>query len=185
MNKLISGCILISFIFVSCTTVANVPNVNYNYPNNGITNNAVLAVKDYEPIEIIFVKSSEVIDGDGNHTGSKITYEMLMLEAQKLEADDVINIKIDVNQKEEIIKTNDNYYITQTTYNYTASALAIKYTTAIQTGNPANSFQDIGNDMIIPKEEQKAGSSTSTAVGVVLAILAGIGTLWVINDLNN
>jgi hypothetical protein len=157
------------------------PNVNYNYPHDGITNNAVLAVKDYEPIEIIFLKSSETVDGDGNHTGSKITYEMLMLEVQKLGADDVINIRIDVNQKEEIIKGKDNFNITQTTYNYTASALAIKYTTAIQTDNPTNSLQNIGNDMIITKEEQKSGSGTIIAAGIIFTILILVGAGLIIS----
>jgi hypothetical protein len=91
-------------------------------------------VKDYETLGIIFVKSSEVIDSTGTHTGSKITYEMLMLEAQRLGADDVVNIRIDVNEEVEVLKSTDLLFgsiYTRTTYHYTATGLAIKYTDAV------------------------------------------------------
>ena len=87
----------IGVYFASCATTTY-PAVNYHYPQSGNSNNATIVVKDYQPMGIIFVKSSEIVDGAGNHTGSKITYEMLMLEAKKLDADDVINIRIDMNQ---------------------------------------------------------------------------------------
>lgn len=151
MNKLLTFSAFFVLVFVSCTTTitTNDQDVNYNYPHDGNNNNAILAVKDYEPLGLIFVKSTEVIDSSGNHTGSKITYGMLMLEAQKLNADDIINIRIDVNQIEESIKvlknsnqlywSNYNDEIFQTTYNYTAVALAIKYTSAI----PVENTEDI------------------------------------------
>jgi len=159
--------------------------VDYNYPHDGSTNNAVLAVKDYETRGIIFVKSSEVVDGNGDHTGSKITYEMLMTEAQKLDADDVINIKIDVNQKEEIVKDKIGNQFTRTTYNYTASALAIKYTAAIPVENRTNTSQDIGNTMVITKTETKSTGK----IGIVLGILAGvvviIGAAYLLSNSGN
>ena len=172
MNKYLGIVILISFIATSCAT--SVPVINYTYPHDGKANNANIVVKDYEPLGIIFVKSTEVVDGGGNHTGSKITYEMLMKEAQKLDAHDVINIRIDVNQIEEIVKDKNGYDVTRTTYNYTASALAIKYTTAIQA--EAKSSQDIGSTMLITKPEAKSSSSkTGKVVGIVLGslLLAG------------
>jgi hypothetical protein len=100
--------------------------VDFSFPNIGVMNKADIAVKDYQTVGIIIVKSSETIDSRGSHTGSKITYEMLMLEAQRLNADDVINIRIDVNQVIETIVDNRGP-ITKTTYNYTATALAIRY----------------------------------------------------------
>ena len=104
---------VIGFSLAACA-YAPTPKVDYGYPHIGSSNNASIVVKDYESLGIVFVKSSEVIDSNGDHTGSKITYEMLMLEAQKLRADDIINIRIDINQK-------DNFSIDgvliRTTYN--------------------------------------------------------------------
>ena len=134
-----NGLILVFLlILVSCASYVPVPpNVDFGYPNIGISNNASIVVKDYEVIGIIFVKSSEVIDGNGNRIGSKITNEMLLLEAQKIGAHDVINVRIDVNQKEEF--TSDAVRI-RTTYDYTATTLAIKYTTALAVAE-GNNFQ--------------------------------------------
>ena len=139
-------------VAVSSPTIPPGNNVNINYPNNGNTNNAAIVVKDYETRGMIFVKSTEVIDGNGNHIGSKITYEMLMREAQKLGADDVINIKIDVNQTRENL-LYIGYNVDKTTYNYTASALAIKYTTAIPIAT--NNYQDISKVMELTSSETR------------------------------
>jgi len=122
---------------------------------------------------LFFVKSTETLDGDGNHTGSKITYEMLMQEAKKLGANDVINVKIDVNQVEEIVKNKDNFDISRTTYNYTASALAIKYTNATQ-GTNTGSLQNLEDNMRIVKTEQKAAAPTTNKKGKTLGIILGV-----------
>jgi len=180
MKKLPGFIILIVFVFSSCTTYT--PSTkNHTYPHEGQFNNAALAVKDYDPVGIIVVKSTETVDGDGNHTGSKITSEMLMLEAKKLDANDVINVKIDINQVEEIVSGKDGD-ITKTTYNYTATALAIKYTKAITSENISNSSIDIGKTMVITKQEVKTGTNSagknsggSKALGIILAVLVGIG----------
>jgi uncharacterized protein YbjQ (UPF0145 family) len=115
--------IALVLVFTSCITGRN---VDYGYPQSGSTHNAsVNVIKDYETVGIVIVKSTEMIDNMGNHTGSKITFEMLMEEAKKIGGNDVINVRIDVNQKEDfsIVGT-----LEKITYNYTASALAIKYT---------------------------------------------------------
>lgn len=136
MNRLLSVSALFVFILASCATS---PEINYGYPESGnVNNSAIVPVKDYETAGIIIVKSSEVIDSRGNHTGSKITYEMLMLEAQKLNADDILNIRIDVNQIQEVLESSFGTTITRTTYNYTATALAIRYTTVVPAGNAVN-----------------------------------------------
>ena len=62
-NNLLCVIALVS-VFISCTTTAPTsptvtypnPNANYGYPYIGMTNNAGLAIKDYQPIEIIFVR---------------------------------------------------------------------------------------------------------------------------------
>ena len=127
MRKILGlAALVIIGIFSSCAYTP--PTVDYGYPDKGTSNAASIVVKDYVTLGIVIVKSSETIDGNGNHTGSKITYEMLMLEAQKLGADDVINIRTDINQ---VIDFSDSGKPVRTTYNYTATALAIKYTTAL------------------------------------------------------
>ena len=147
------------FIFVSC--ISNTPVVDYSFPHIGSSNNASIVVKNYETLGIIFVKSTEVIDGNGNHTGSKITYEMLMLEAQELGADDVINIRIDVNQKEDFAFGGE---LIKTTFNYTATALAIKYTTALAVleGNIGNNPQNIGNNNIVVNQMKRSSVSSTS-----------------------
>jgi hypothetical protein len=138
--------ILLLFVLTSCVNVS-APKVDHSFPHTGSSNNAFVAVKDYETLGIIIVKSSEVIDGNGNHTGSKITWEMFMVEAQKLGADDVINIRIDVNQK---IDFNLRGIPIRTTFDYTATALAIKYTTALAgEGIRVNNSENIRNYDII------------------------------------
>jgi len=163
--------IALLLIFVSC---AYIPTVDYSYPHIGSSNNASIVVKDYETLGIIFVKSSEMIDGNGNHTGSRITYEMIMLEAQKLSADDVINIKIDVNQIVDFSITGEPI---KTTFNYTATALAIKYTSALSVGdNRGNNSQNIGNEYIILDKMERSSIKASEKNWVsVGATTAGAG----------
>ena len=118
--------------FCSCATIDN-PVIDYSYPSDGSTNNVKIAGKDFVSVGIIFVNSVETFDSEGNHTGSKITYEMFMREAARLGADDVINLKFDVNKKEVKAKSqNTGFEMVITTYSYTGTGLAIKYTEAIK-----------------------------------------------------
>jgi len=182
MKKLLGFLVLVVFILSSCSSTYVPPARNISYPHEGQFNNAGLAVKDYDPVGIIFVKSSEIIDGDGNHTGSKITSEMIMMEAKKLDANDVINVKIDVNQVEEIVKGKDGFEITKTTYNYTATGLAIKYTRAITSESSSGNSLDIGKTMVITKQEVKTGNTSggSKAGRVILIVLGALlGTIGI------
>ena len=57
---------------------------------------------------IIFVESTAVYDSHGNMLeGSRITYTMLMREAQRLGADDIINVRIDKIQRINRITTQE------------------------------------------------------------------------------
>jgi len=176
MKKLLVLIILAGFFATSCMTTN--PSVNFNYPQSGRLNSVAIAAKDFSSLGIIFVKSTEIIDSDGNHTGSKITNEMLMREAQRLNADDVINVKIDVNQVQEIVKGYSGVDITRITYNYTVSALAIRYTTAITSGT--SSIQDIGSSISASVNEQPARQRNprrGLAIGAVTVGITGIGIL--------
>ncbi|MCL2244736.1 MAG: hypothetical protein FWC03_09775, partial [Treponema sp.] len=105
MKKLLGLFIVFALFFVSC---ASQPKIDYTYPQSGnIYNAAPIPVKDYETLGIIFAESTEITDENGNHNGSKITFAMLMREAAKLGADDVINLRIDVQEIKELIPSND------------------------------------------------------------------------------
>lgn len=177
MKKFVLILAVFVFGFYSCVTPESAK-IDYSYPSEGVTNNVSIAGKDFESIGIIFVNSVEIIDTEGNHTGSKITYSMLMREAERLGADDVINIKIDVNKKEEKVKSaSSGFEVFVTTYSYTGTGLAIKYTEAIKSDDSKKaSFSSViippPNDMAPPaKKKSKAG----LVLGLVLggALLAG------------
>jgi uncharacterized protein YbjQ (UPF0145 family) len=148
--------ITLLFFFTSCAVA---PKVDINYPdgkssiNELVIVNAPIAVKDYETLGMISAKSSEVIYTNGNHTGSKITYEMLLSEAKKLGADDIINLKIDINEIRD-----SSVRPARTIYNYTASALAIKYTTGMAAENITNYTQNIENHETVHKTETPAAN---------------------------
>ena len=113
----------------------------------------IVPTKDFTTLGLIFVESSATIDSDGRILqGSKITFEMLMKEAHKMGADDIINIKIDeieniiVTEETRIVPTRvvtdygntvvdkeTTVQIITKTVVYKANALAIKYTNAIAT----------------------------------------------------
>ena len=120
--------------------------IQVNYSSNIVT------TKDFKTLGLIFVESTAVIDSDGYiREGSKITFDMLLREAQKIGADDIINLRIDeiknISVTEEIrriskvirspngqsqtVESDEMVKILNTTVIYKASALAIKYTDTI------------------------------------------------------
>jgi beta-glucosidase/6-phospho-beta-glucosidase/beta-galactosidase len=100
----------------------------YSEQLSGTERAAVIAVKDWEPVGFVTVKSFERRIGASGRAGSKITYEMLMNEARKLNAHDVINVGIDVTEEpEEELEQGMKVM----TYTYTATALAIRYTKSV------------------------------------------------------
>ena len=98
--------------------------------------------KDFIVVGMIFLTSSATIDVNGSIIeGSPITYEMLLREAQKFEADDIANLRIDEIQRNTEIQTlrqdridykNSITIVSQRVIakreiTYNATALAIKY----------------------------------------------------------
>ncbi|MCL2762905.1 MAG: hypothetical protein FWD36_06860 [Treponema sp.] len=117
---------------------------------------SIVTTKDFITLGLIFVESSATIDSNGHIIeGSKITLDMLMREAQKLGADDIINLRIDeiqhitVSDETRIVQTTiaESFYYGQRVIvdteqkmqivvrriDYKANALAIKYTNTIVT----------------------------------------------------
>ena len=109
---------------------------------NGKIEQITLVEKNFTVLGIIFLTSTAIIDSNGSIIeGSPVTYEMLMKEAQKLGADDIVNLRIDEIQKNtEIQKLNQENIdyqqsitsvskriIAKREVTYNATALAIKY----------------------------------------------------------
>ena len=98
---------------------------------------APYTLRDYVIKGIVFVESRVTIDVNGERTGSEITNYMLMKEAEKLGADDIINVKIDEKEESKVVDSYDkdakfiDRKYKKTSYLYQATALAIKYTNAI------------------------------------------------------
>lgn len=184
MKKLIIIITIFVLFFSSCVTNSV---KDFSYPLDGILYNAgVIAAKDFVTLGIIFVNTEEKIDSQGNHTGSKITYEMLMREADKLGADDIINIRIDVNQKEEIQKDSYSTEKTIITYTYTATGLAIKYTDAINSDSDnAAKNSDKKIDLLKTTDNvstKNSGSKTGLIIGGIFLTGMIVGGVYALTS---
>ena len=131
--------LLICVFLTGCsTTLAITENVTLT----GKIEQIQLVEKNFDVLGIIYITSTVKIDENGSIIeGSKITYEMLLREAQKMGADDIANLRID-----EILRNTEYQTLNMETidYNiaivnvtnrviarreiiYNATALAIKY----------------------------------------------------------
>ncbi len=89
---------------------------------------APLPLKDYEPISLVFAKST--FNAESKNSPA-LLYHELMVKAHALGAHDIINVKIEAVTNCE--KDGDKNSCTVTRY---GSALAIKYTKAIESAAP-------------------------------------------------
>ena len=137
MRKLfvIAG-LLTAIAVMGCTST------NYSASMAGASDYSTVAVKDFTTLGIVTVRASEIhhsgpLGFTKSIEGSKITFSDLMQEAAKLEADDIINVRIDMNSN--YTKGAFDWLTGWTkTYSYTGTALAIKYTDKLDTelGDP-------------------------------------------------
>lgn len=119
--------LLITVTFCSCAAKHEtfvVPKT-FHYSDVGVS------VKDFVTKGFVFVEAKLTINKKGERIGSEITNEMLIKEAQKLGADAVINVKIDILEDSKT-SIESGKKTKERTYIYKASALAIKYTDAIE-----------------------------------------------------
>lgn len=122
-------------LLCSCTTT------NLTSNRTGWSDYATVAIKDYTVVGIVRVVSEEVtrrgfLGIAESHKGSQVTYDLLVGEARKIGADDIINVRIDRTDKS--LHGIFDWLVGYTEkYAYTANALAIKYTQAV-----AGSFAD-------------------------------------------
>jgi len=126
-GSLVEKCLtalIICFIFIGCHSTPDTPDTPESQTKStGNVANVSLETKDFITMGIIYVTSTAKFDDDGKKmiSGSKITYEMLIKEAQKLGAEDIVNLRIDEYSTED--KDDDDITIVT----YKATALAIKY----------------------------------------------------------
>jgi uncharacterized protein YbjQ (UPF0145 family) len=116
-------------LLCSCTSTNMASN------RTGWSDYATVAIKDYTVVGIVRVVSEEVtkrgfLGVAHSHTGSQVTYDLLVSEAKKIGADDIINVRIDRTDKS--LHGIFDWLVGYTEkYAYTANALAIKYTQAV------------------------------------------------------
>ena len=116
-------------LLCSCTST------NLASNRTGWSDYATVAIKDYAVVGIVRVESEEVTRRGflgivESRKGSQVTYDLLVSEAKKIGADDIINVRIDRTDKS--LHGIFDWLVGYTEkYAYTANALAIKYTRAI------------------------------------------------------
>ena len=176
-NVFVITALLIIFVFSGCMTAAPPgaiilpPGFSENYyvfnSEGKIMYVIIPPMRDFTTLGLIFVESSATYDSNGNIIeGSKITLDMLMREAHKLKADDIINIKLDeienisVTEEIRMIQTTvtdsstgqsrvenreTKVHIINKTVQYKANAIAIKYTNNIVPPPVSSNQQDSTN----------------------------------------
>jgi uncharacterized protein YbjQ (UPF0145 family) len=147
-------------VFWGCTSN------NYTANVSGASDYSTVAVKDFVSLGIITVKSQEIhhsgpLGLSRSVEGSKITFADLMQEAARLEADDIINVRIDMNTN-----YNETGFSWLTgwvrIYTYTGTALAIKYTEKLET---QTSDPQLGG---LPRVPENTGAVRTTKEGRVV-----------------
>jgi uncharacterized protein YbjQ (UPF0145 family) len=140
---------LVAFVVCTLSILAGCSSTQFSNELAGRTDYVNMAVKDFEGLGIIFVESVEEFTAGPlgfrrTHTGSQITYADLLTKAAELGADDIANIRIDVKTDHEKNRIVDFFTGYKKTYTYTGTALAIKYTNAVdvQPGDPRSLRSD-------------------------------------------
>ena len=149
--------IMVVLTLASCTTT------DYTANMAGSSDYATVAVKDFVTLGIVTVQVTEIHHSSPfgfvkSIEGSKVTYSDLMQEAAKLEADDIINVRIDVNSS----YTKGTFdWLTGWTrvYTHTGTALAIKYTDKMDFKSPDPQLHGI------PKTPEPSGAVKTGRTG--------------------
>ena len=150
---------LVIFALAACTTNNFTANVT------GSADHSTVVVKDFVTLGIITVRSTEIHHSgpfgfSRSVEGSKITFTDLLQEAAKLEADDIINVRIDMNSN--YTKGAFDWLTGWTrTFTYIGTALAIKYTDKLdaEVGDP-----QLGG---LPNTPEETGAVRTTRSGNV------------------
>jgi uncharacterized protein YbjQ (UPF0145 family) len=124
---------IVSVLVLGVLVLAGCKTTDITTNKVGWSNYAEISVKDYDAVGIISVESQEVFEYsplgiNKSLKGSRIAWSDLMAEAAKLGADDVINIRIEVTDRNSRIPRFFEFFTGYTvTYYYKGTGLAIKY----------------------------------------------------------
>jgi hypothetical protein len=125
--------VIVSVLVLSALVLAGCKTTDLTTNKVGWSNYADISVKDYDAVGIISVESQEVFEVgpfgfNKSLKGSRIAWSDLMAEAAKLDADDVINIRIEVTDRNSRMPGLIEFFTGYTlTYYYKGTGLAIKY----------------------------------------------------------
>ena len=122
-------------VLFAVALVCSCTSTNLASNRTGWSDYATVAIKDYTVVGIVRVTSEEItrrgfLGIAHSHKGSQVTYDLLVSEAKKIGADDIINVRIDRTDRS--LHGIFDWLVGYTErYAYTANALAIKYTQAV------------------------------------------------------
>ena len=157
---------VLTTIIMAAVVLAGCVSTDYTANMTGTSNYATVVVKDFVTLGIVTVRTTEIHHAGAfgfnrSIEGSKVTYADLMHEAARLEADDIINVRIDVNTS---YKKGAFNWITGWTKEYThiGTALAIKYTDRLDTRGIDSNLTEI------PKAPEATGATRTTRSGNVI-----------------
>jgi uncharacterized protein YbjQ (UPF0145 family) len=133
--------IMTVLLLAACTTA------DYSANAMGVSDYATIAVKDFVTLGIVTVQTTEIHYSSAfgfkkRIEGSKVTFADLMQEAAKLEADDIINVRVDTNANY-TKGVFDWFSGWSRTYTHTGTALAIKYTDKVETSTGESQLSGI------------------------------------------
>ena len=152
--------IVVAVVLSACTSN------NYSANLSGASDYSTVAVKDFTALGIITVQAREIHQAGPlgfrkSIEGAKITFADLMQEAARLEADDIINVRIDVNTN--YVKSAGDFFTGWTrTFTYTGTALAVKYTDKLETQQSDPQLSGL------PKTPEATGAVRTTRAGKVV-----------------
>jgi len=121
-------------------TLTGCASTDYTANMTGASDYATVAVKDFVSLGIVTVEKTEIHHASPlgiikRIEGAKVTYADLMQEAARLEGDDIINVRIDVNTS--YTGSVFDWFTGWTrVYTHIGTALAIKYTDKMDSQNP-------------------------------------------------
>jgi uncharacterized protein YbjQ (UPF0145 family) len=136
-----------AIIIMAICALAACKTTDYTANVSGASDHASIAVKDFVTLGIVTIQTTEIHHSGPfgfkkSVEGAKITYADLMQEAAKLEADDIINIRIDMhaNYTKGLFDWLTGW---SRVYTHTGTALAIKYTEKLDSKIPDSQLSGI------------------------------------------
>jgi hypothetical protein len=153
-------------MLITALILAGCASTDYTANMSGASDYVTVAVKDFVTLGIVTVETTEIHHASPfgvikRIEGAKITYADLMQEAAKLEADDIINVRVDVNTS--YTGSVFDWFTGWTrVYTHTGTALAIKYTDKLDS-------KDVDPQLTgIPKAPESTGAARTDRDGRAL-----------------